>query len=117
MKWLALLAHSEEGALGGAWLHGAVLVQVDDDKAMLVRFEGSTALLVSGGENAVVQLWDTVKVSAALSTLRTHTGAVTSLTFSPVNELLLCSAGTDAQIVFYDINQSKSIKALKCPSP
>jgi WD40 repeat protein len=92
--------------------------RVDAERVNATQFSPFRShVLVSGGENAVVQLWDTVKVSAALSTLRTHTGAVTSLTFSPVNELLLCSAGSDAQIVFYDINQSKSIKALKCPSP
>lgn len=43
----------------------------------------------------------------------THTLACTGVTFSPVNNLLLCSAGLDGKIQFYDIVEGKEVKKIQ----
>mmetsp|Transcript_36848 Transcript_36848/g.115372 ORF Transcript_36848/g.115372 Transcript_36848/m.115372 type:complete len:231 (+) Transcript_36848:175-867(+) len=42
---------------------------------------------------------------------------VTGLVFSPVNELLLCSAGLDRHLYFYDVQANKLVKSIVCDAP
>ena len=42
---------------------------------------------------------------------------VTGLAFSPVNELLLCSAGLDCRAHFYDVQTKKLVKSVTCGAP
>ena len=41
-----------------------------------------------------------------------HSQSCTSLAFSPVNNLLLCSAGRDERIHFFDIVECKEVKQI-----
>lgn len=43
----------------------------------------------------------------------THKGSVKSLAFSPLNRLLLCSAGVDRSVSFYDLNEKVTVKKIK----
>jgi len=42
-----------------------------------------------------------------------HKGSVKSLAFSPLNRLLLCSAGSDGSVCFYDMNEKVLVKKIK----
>lgn len=39
------------------------------------------------------------------------------MAFSPVNELLLCSAGLDKLLLFYDVQANKLVKTMTCEAP
>ena len=39
-----------------------------------------------------------------------HSKACTGIAFSPVNNLLMCSAGADERIHFFDIVECKEVK-------
>ena len=42
-----------------------------------------------------------------------HSSTCTGVIFSPTNELLLCSAGLDAKIQFFDIQEKKTVKTIE----
>lgn len=42
-----------------------------------------------------------------------HKASVKSITFSPVNRLLLCSASPDKSICFYDMNDKVIVKKIR----
>ena len=46
-----------------------------------------------------------------------HTNQCTGIAFSPVNNLLLCSAGLDSRIYFYDIVEGKQVKKIEFGAP
>jgi protein NEDD1 len=74
--------------------------------------------LAAAGEEAVVELYDTARSDApSLAQFTQHTGTVTGLAFSPVNELLLCSAGLDCRAHFYDVQTKKLVKSVTCGAP
>jgi WD40 repeat protein len=64
----------------------------------------------------VLQLWDTAQ-STRLTQFTQHKGCIKGLAFSSVNELLLCSAGTDKLLLFYDIQANKLVKSMACEAP
>ena len=74
--------------------------------------------VAAAGEEAVVELYDTARSDApSLVKFSQHSGTVTGLTFSPVNELLLCSAGLDCRALFYDVQAKKLVKSVTCEAP
>ena len=74
--------------------------------------------LAAAGEEGVVELYDTARSDApSLATFTQHTGTITGLAFSPVNELLLCSAGLDCRALFYDVQAKKLVKSVTCEAP
>ena len=74
--------------------------------------------VAAAGEEAVVELYDTARSdSPSLVKFTQHTGTVTGLAFSPVNELLLCSAGLDCRALFYDVQAKKLVKSVTCEAP
>ena len=74
--------------------------------------------LASAGEEALVEYYDTARSDApSLARFTQHTGTVTGLAFSPVNELLLCSAGLDCKALFYDVQAKKLVKSVTCEAP
>ena len=74
--------------------------------------------VAAAGEEAVVELFDTARSDApSLVKFTQHTGTVTGLAFSPVNELLLCSAGLDCRALFYDVQAKKLVKSVTCEAP
>lgn len=42
-----------------------------------------------------------------------HKGPVKSLAFSPLNQLLLCSAGVDRNICFYNVKEKVHVKKIR----
>jgi WD40 repeat protein len=74
--------------------------------------------LAAAGERSVVELYDTARTdSPSLVQFTQHTGTITGVVFSPVNELLLCSAGLDGRVLFYDVQAKKLVKSVTCESP
>jgi len=67
--------------------------------------------LVSVGDHGRVVLWETSE-RAMLADFHSHTGAAYGVAFSPINKLLLASAGMDKQLLFYDCNDKKVIKSI-----
>jgi len=61
-------------------------------------------LIATGGDNGIVTVWD-IKNYEIYHTFdsSSHSDVWTGIIFSPTNELLLCSAGLDAKIQFFDI--------------
>lgn len=74
------------------------------------------ALLAVGADDGAVHLLDAtgLKVSGSFSQ---HQAPCSGLAFSPVNQLLLCSAGLDRRLFFYDINEAKVVKAVPTSAP
>jgi WD40 repeat protein len=58
-------------------------------------------------DEACVKLWDTAR-GTTIATFAQHKAAVKGISFSPVNELLLCSAGRDRLLLFYDVQVQRS---------
>ena len=62
--------------------------------------------LGSAHEDGTVAVWDTDKNSLFHKFEPIHTDSVSSITFSPVNHMLMGSAGLDKQVIFYDIHKN-----------
>ena len=62
----------------------------------------SKALLASVSETGSLYLWDT-KDNTLVKQFTEHKAPATGISFSPVNEMLLCSTGLDKKILFYDV--------------
>lgn len=74
--------------------------------------------MAAAGEETLVELYDTARSDApSLAQFTQHTGTVTGIAFSPVNELLLCSAGLDCRALFYDVQTKKLVKSVTCEAP
>ena len=58
---------------------------------------------------------ETMKVDHHFTNM--HKASVKSLTFSPVNRLLLCSVSPDKSICFYDMNDKVIVKKIKTELP
>ena len=55
---------------------------------------------------------DSVTINALRHRFTSHTNICTGIAFSPVNNLLLCSAGLDQRIYFFDIVEGKQVKKI-----
>jgi WD40 repeat protein len=47
--------------------------------------------------------------------VKAHTGEVTDLCFSPLNNKLCCSCSTDQTVKLYDVIEKKSVKSIQTP--
>ena len=63
----------------------------------------------SGHDDGLIAVWDCNRAKRNHLFSDAHTEACTSITFSPVNHMLMASVGLDKQIVFYDIYKNKKI--------
>ncbi len=61
------------------------------------------SLLASVSDDGSVALWDTNARKVLHSFKDAHKASATSLSFSPVNDMLLTSVGLDKRIVCYDV--------------
>ena len=78
-------------------------------------------IIAVGTQCGSVHLWNLKDsgINVALpyySCQSSHSGAVTSLAFSPVNQVLLSSCGLDGKIQFYDIVKQKEVQGFHVPS-
>ncbi|XP_072025413.1 protein NEDD1-like [Amphiura filiformis] len=75
------------------------------------------SLLASVSDDGSLSLWDT-NARKALHTFKdAHKASATSLSFSPVNDMLLTSVGLDKRIVCYDVVGKNAIKTISVESP
>jgi WD40 repeat protein len=61
--------------------------------------------LLGAACDSSVFLYNTDKVKVDHCFSGTHIGKVKGIAFSPLNKLLLCSAGDDGMVCFYDMNE------------
>ena len=84
--------------------------------------------MASSYESGVVCVWDlqglmsssspeTNKTSPLRYRFMAHTSVCSGLAFSPVNNLLICSAGLDNRIQFFDIVEGKEVKKIDAGVP
>jgi len=72
------------------------------------------SLVATGGDNGIVTVWD-IKNSTLYHAFErsSHSDVCTGVVFSPMNDLLLCSAGLDAKIQFFDIKDKRNVKTIE----
>jgi WD40 repeat protein len=63
-------------------------------------------VLAGCSEEGTVYVWD-ISTNTLQCKFASHSSPATSIAFSTVNHLLLCSAGLDKRIFFYDIVENK----------
>ncbi len=60
-----------------------------------------------------VMLFNTEVLKVDHAFIGSHTGRVRGVAFSPLNKLLLCSAGDDGHVCFYDMNEKVQVKKIR----
>lgn len=68
-------------------------------------------------DDSALNLWDSNTRKLFMSFASDHKAPATGLSFSPMNDMLLCSVGLDKRIVFYDVQGRKSVKVMTAESP
>ena len=75
-------------------------------------------LLATSGDEGIICVWDVSKLQLYHAYEDSvHTKPCHGVAFSPTNELLLCSAGMDQKIQFFDIIEKKTVKDIKAHEP
>lgn len=77
----------------------------------------SRHLLASASDSGVINLWDTKEKKMLLKSFTDHKAPATGLSFSPLNDMLLCSTGLDKKIIFYDVTGKKTVKTINTEGP
>lgn len=75
------------------------------------------SLLGAVSDDSALNLWDSNTRKLFTSFTSDHKAPATGLSFSPMNDMLLCSVGLDKRIVFYDVQGRKSVKVMTAESP
>ena len=65
------------------------------------------SLLGAVSDDSALNLWDSNTRKLFTSFASDHKAPATGLSFSPMNDMLLCSVGLDKRIVFYDVQGKK----------
>lgn len=73
-------------------------------------------LLASCSEKGALTLWDT-KESKLVKSFNEHSETASCLSFSPLNDMLLCSTGLDKKMIFYDVCYKKIVKTITADAP
>ncbi|KAL1922055.1 uncharacterized protein VTP21DRAFT_10697 [Calcarisporiella thermophila] len=72
------------------------------------------SMLVTAEDDGIVRLWDTENPTETLTIFQpAHSGPVVDIAFSQFNRFLLCSIGSDRNILLYDVNQDNKKKIVK----
>ncbi|MGH8904445.1 MAG: pentapeptide repeat-containing protein, partial [Egibacteraceae bacterium] len=113
-------AHVDPGALDGCDTWGAALPDVErvelqtdlgSAPCAAVAFSPDSGLLVSGGTDGMVRVWD-ANSGEPVRTLQGHTGSVRSVAFSPDGRWL-ATAGNDQVVRVWDANSGEPIRTLQ----
>lgn len=84
----------------------------------MVRFSPfKQSVLVSGGNDGTVSVWDTSMKCEVNRFEKEHKSRVSALCFSTFNQCLLSSVSFDQNVNFYDIKTNRVVKSLKTDSP
>eukprot|EP00164_Ancoracysta_twista_P002699 GFYU01003593.1.p1 GENE.GFYU01003593.1~~GFYU01003593.1.p1 ORF type:complete len:817 (-),score=223.66 GFYU01003593.1:113-2563(-) len=74
-------------------------------------------LLAAAEDDGSVRVWDTNHRSVHTLFNQTHEAPCNAIAFSPVNHLLLSSAGLDKKLLFFDVQEKKTVKVLNTEAP
>jgi len=69
----------------------------------------SEHILGSGHDDGTVAVWDVNKSQILTKFEGKHIDACRGVVFSPVNNMLMGSAGLDKKVIFYDIFKNKKV--------
>lgn len=83
--------------------------------ARVVAFNPEGTLLVGGGTDRLVRVWD-VETGIELRRMAGHTADVTSLAFSPDGDILL-TGSYDGTIRFWQFHSGKCLETIRIPGP
>ncbi|KAA8910365.1 hypothetical protein TRICI_004163 [Trichomonascus ciferrii] len=85
----------------------------DSQSAICLQFNPvNSNLLATGGEDAMVSLWDVRKPGEKVHTLAEHTGPIVELEWSPYHSTILATASEDHTVNIWDASQIGSQKEL-----
>jgi pre-mRNA-processing factor 19 len=76
-----------------------------------VRFHPDGIIMATGGDDNVVNVWDTRTGKAPKAQLQGHTGGITSVAFSE-NGYFMASAGQDRTIFLWDLRAPKKLQSI-----
>jgi WD40 repeat protein len=71
------------------------------------------SVLAAGYETGKIVIWDSSTGQKRAELPAAHTSACIGLAFSPLNNLLLCSCGSDGRIQFFDIVSLRNVKTIE----
>lgn len=74
-------------------------------------------VLGSATENGSIYIWDCNTRAVTASFQSYHNSPVTGLAFSAVNHMLMCTAGLDQKVHFYDIQEKRVVKTMELDAP
>lgn len=72
--------------------------------------------LATIGDKGTLVLWDSTEINV-IAQFEGHTAPASGVNFSPINKLLMASAGLDRKLLFYDCNDRKVIKSIDAEAP
>ncbi|XP_071961127.1 protein NEDD1-like [Antedon mediterranea] len=75
------------------------------------------SLLASVSDDGALNMWDTNASKCVATFTDSHRAPATALSFSPVNDMLLASAGLDKRIVCYSVQAKSTIKTFTADAP
>ncbi|XP_033120347.1 protein NEDD1-like [Anneissia japonica] len=75
------------------------------------------SLLAAVSDDGALNLWDSNASKSVASFTDSHRAPATALSFSPVNDMLLASAGLDKRIVCYSVQAKSTIKTITAEAP
>ncbi|XP_057788962.1 protein NEDD1-like [Salvia miltiorrhiza] len=108
-----LIVHSLVSGAKAAELkdpQGQVLVALDYSRV-------SRHLLVTGGDDGSVHLWDTTGHNPKVSWSKQHSAPVTGVAFSPTNDKIIASVGLDMKLYTFDTGSRKPSSCIHHEAP
>ena len=77
-------------------------------EVLTIRYNDSTTLLASGGMDKLVFLWDCRDSYSNVSTLKSHTNAITSIDWNYSDRLM--SASADRSVCNWDVENGRVVR-------
>lgn len=100
---------------------GSQVTHLDIESSQVTALDWSVhrkGVLAAVSEHGSLKVWDVTRSDISiLSVPDAHTAPVTSVRFSPANNLLFCTASLDKRIRFYDVRARKAIKQIRVDVP
>ena len=94
-------------------------IQITDEESVLTSAAFNNikySMVGTSGDDGSVAFWD-VNTGKELQTFREHKAPATGLAFSPVNEVLVLSAGLDRRCVCYDTSLKRPFTSITLDAP
>jgi len=113
------------GSNGDAMLHNVA----NGTYTGLLRLPGTQAIrgikfsnflkqiLATASDDSAVNIWDISTKQIVKEYAQEHRMPASGVSFSPANDMLMCSFGIDKKIVFYDVVGKKTIKTITTDAP